>query len=155
MTDLPPEPPLQRFFLSYAKEDLEFAHGLYFSLKKRGFDPWMDKPPAPFDLDGLQPGEDWRAALEREIQRADRMILILSEASVSKVGYVQREFRRALELMNEMPPGRVFAVPILKEPCEVPALVVGHIRLQDLQWTNIFDIGLERFVDGLERAVPA
>src|SRR4051812_20720683 len=106
-------------FISYAKEDHSFAEELFLTLKAHGFEPWMDKPPAPFDLDGLQPGEDWRAVLAERIHSADRMILILSPASVAKVGYVQREFRLALEKMGEMPPGRRFAVPILKEPCVV------------------------------------
>lgn len=111
----------------------------------------MDKPPEPHDLEGLQPGENWRQALDREIRAADRMILVLSETSVEKVGYVQREFRLALEVMNDMPPGRRFALPILKEPCEVPALVVGGISLADLQWTNVFETGIERLVDAISR----
>jgi hypothetical protein len=110
----------------------------------------MDKPPLPFDLDGIQPGEHWRTVLDRNIRNADRMILILSEISVVKVGYVQREFRLALEVMNDMPQGKRFVIPILKEPCEVPALVVGQLSLSDLQWTNIYEMGIERFIDALE-----
>lgn len=140
-----------RIFVSYAKEDHDFAGELYMALRAAGFRPWMDKPPSPYDLDGLQPGEDWRIALGREIAEADRMILILSPISVEKVGYVQREFRLALQKMGDMPPGRRFAIPILKEPCIVPQLVVGNVALGDLQWTNVFEIGLPRFVDALTR----
>lgn len=142
-----------RIFISYASEDRAFAHELFLGLKARGFDPWMDKPPAPHQLEGLLPGEDWRARITAEVQAADKMILILSPISVEKVGYVQREFRLALDIMNELPPGERFAIPILKEPCDVPNLVVGSVSLGDLQWTEIYDVGLDHFLDALE--VPA
>jgi hypothetical protein len=140
-----------KVFISYATEDHEFACELYLALKVAGFDPWMDKPPPPYNLDGLQPGERWRQGLEKRIKSADLMILILSEVSVQKVGYVQREFRLALHMMNEMPPDKRFAVPVLKEPCEVPDLIVGDVHLRDLQWTPIYEVGLDPFINALER----
>ena len=99
MSTLEMETSRRQVFISYAREDIEFAGSLYLALRRRGFQPWMDKPPSPFDLDGLRPGENWRTAIDREIGRADRMILVLSKISVDKVGYVQVEFRRALEAM--------------------------------------------------------
>jgi hypothetical protein len=142
----------ERIFISYASEDRDFARELFLALKARGFDPWMDKPPAPHQLEGILPGQDWRARITAEVQNADKMILILSPVSVEKVGYVQREFRLALEAMNELPPGQLFAIPILKEPCEVPNLVVGSVALGDLQWTEIFDVGIDHFIDALQAA---
>jgi TIR domain len=144
------DPVATKVFISYAKEDHGFACDLYSALRQSGFTPWMDKPPPPHDLDGLQPGQRWRDELEKQIRSADLVILILSEMSIQKVGYVQREFRLTLHLMNEMPPNRRFAVPVLKEACEVPDLIVGDVRLRDLQWTPIYETGLDRFVDALK-----
>ena len=113
----------------------------------------MDKPPPPFDLDGLKPGERWREAIDDRIRSSDLMILILSAVSVAKAGYVQVEFRAALHAMNSKPPDRLFAVPVLKEPCSVPPLNVGYVSLQDLQWTKLYETGIPRFVDALENLV--
>src|SRR6266404_9701171 len=88
-------------FISYTKEDHEFACELYLALKRCGQDLWIDKPPAPYDLDGLQPGQRWRDEINRRVRSADLMILLLSPISVQKVGYVQREFRLALHVMND------------------------------------------------------
>jgi TIR domain len=141
----------KRIFISYAREDHGFACEVYSKLKAKGFDPWMDKPPAPYDLDGIRPGEHWKVVLERQIRAADLMILILSAASVAKVGYVQVEFGLALHVMSEMPPGKRFAIPILREPCEIPDHSAGNVRLRDLHWVEIYVSGLERFVEALGR----
>ena len=133
-------------FISYAKEDAEFAKSLFLALRSASLDPWMDKPPAPHQAAGLIPGEDWRARLESEIRGADRVIMILSENSIAKVGYVQRELRLALDVMGAMPAGARFALPLLIDGCEPPDLVVGSIRLSDFQWTSLEDVNLETFI---------
>lgn len=134
-------------FISYAKEDADQAQALYLALNAAGLDPWMDKPPGNFVLKGLFPGENWRNRLDHEIRRAHRVILLLSKTSVAKVGYVQREFRLALDVMNGMPPNARFVVPLMIDECLPPDLVVGSIRLADLQWTILIECGLKTFVE--------
>jgi hypothetical protein len=102
--------------------------------------------------EGILPGQDWRARITAEVHNADKMILIFSPISVEKVGYVQREFRLALEVMNELPPGQLFAIPVLKEPCDVPNLVVGSVALADIHWAEIYNGGIEQFIDALQAA---
>ena len=142
-------------FISYAKEDRAKAEELYLALEKRGLLPWMDKPPAPYTLTGLRPGEQWRTRLESEIRKASRVILLLSRTSVAKIGYVQREFRLALDVMNAMPPNARFAVPLMIDDCSPPELVVGSINLADLQWTALSDTSLGTFIDMLESDINA
>lgn len=142
-------------FISYAKEDVATAQDLYLGLDARGLSPWMDKPPAPHQAKGLIPGEHWRDRLEREIRQARRVILLLSRTSIEKVGYVQREFRLALDVMNSMPQNARFAVPLLIEECEPPNLVVGSISLADLQWSNLNEHGVEIFLDMLSADIAA
>lgn len=81
------------------------------------------------------------------------MVLVLSATSIRKVGYVQREFRLALEAMNEMPGDRIFAIPALREPCEVPDLEVGSVNLRDINWIPVYEIGVDEFVGRIQDLV--
>lgn len=137
-------------FISYAREDVATAGELYLALTAAGLEPWMDKPPAPYRALGLAPGENWRHRLTAEIRRAARVILLLSATSIAKIGFVQNEFRLALDVMNSMPAGARFAIPLLIEQCEPPPLSVGAIALADLNWTVLSDVGIQGFVDMLE-----
>lgn len=137
-------------FISYAKEDNDQAQALYLAFEARGLEPWMDKPPPPHVAKGLVPGENWRARLEAEIRGANRAILLLSKISVAKVGYVQREFRLALDVMNMMPANARFAVPLMIDDCAPPELVVDRISLSDLQWTTLSEVGMDSFIDMVE-----
>lgn len=124
-------------FISYAKEDRDFACELYAQLHACNLDPWMDKPPSPHEANGLQIGQRWQTVLSQKLQAADNVVLILSPRSVRKRGYVQVEFRTALSLMNEMPDDQIYILPIVSESCEIPALHVGQINLKDIQWEEV------------------
>ncbi len=140
-------------FISYAKEDYDYACQLYLALKKAGLDPWMDKPPTPHAGEGIQVGQRWRIVLDAKIRAADYVALLLSPRSVKKRGYVQVEFRTALSLMNEMPDGQVFVLPIVPEACDVPSLKVGQIDLRDLQWEEVKPADIAAFVDRIAAGI--
>ncbi|XUM19471.1 toll/interleukin-1 receptor domain-containing protein [Bradyrhizobium oligotrophicum S58] len=142
-------------FISYAKEDHAYACELYRGLAAAGLDPWMDKPPAPFEANGLQVGQRWAAVLNTKIRKADYVILLLSPRSVRKRGYVQVEFRTALQLMSEMPDDQVFVLPIVAEDCDVPSLKVGQIDLRDLQWEEVKASDIPIFSQRLATAMEA
>jgi hypothetical protein len=140
-------------FISYAKEDHPFACGLYLALAAAGLDPWMDKPPPPYAGNGLQIGQRWETVLNAKIRDADYVVLILSPRSVRKRGYVQVEFRTALQLMNEMPDDQVFVLPIVSDSCDVPSLQVGQINLRNLHWEEVKQADISAFVGGLVIAI--
>lgn len=142
-------------FISYAKEDAEVAQALYRRLLEANLTPWMDKPPPPHQGRGLIPGEYWRDRLDREIRNSDRVILLLSNTSIAKVGYVQREFRLALDVMNSMPPNARFAVPLLIDNCTPPNMVVDRISLSDLQWSSLAELGMDVFIEMLSADLNA
>lgn len=142
-------------FISYAREDEEAAHALYLALHEANLNPWMDKPPGEYRPLGLLPGENWRQRLELEIPRAKRIVLLLSTVSIAKVGFVQNEFRLALQVMNSMPTGARFAVPLLIDDCRPPSLVVGSVALADLNWMVLSEIGVQMFVDMLRADIEA
>lgn len=133
-------------FISYAKEDQAFAQDIYLALRRNGLAPWMDKPPAPFASEGLKIGEKWASVLQEKIAQAHYIILVLSPRSVSKRGYVQVEFRAALDRMNYLPDNEVLVLPILMEGCVVPSLTVGRINLSDLQWEVVGQNQIQAFV---------
>jgi hypothetical protein len=139
-------------FISYAKEDVAYAHELFLALVAAGLNPWMDKPPTPHEEEGLQVGQRWQVVLDTKLRQADYVALLLSPRSVRKRGYVQREFRTALELMNEMPDDQVFVLPIVSESCDVPSLKVGQINLRDLQWEEVKLAEIPSFVGRLVTA---
>jgi TIR domain len=124
-------------FISDAKEDHEYAYRLYYVLKKAGLAPWMDKPPNPYEVGGLQIGQKWRSVINGKLREASHVALLLSPRSVRKRCYVKTEFRIALSLMNEMPDDQVFVLPIISEKCEIPSLQVGQFNLHDLQWEEV------------------
>src|SRR4029077_10822313 len=79
-----------KVFLSYAGEDEEIAEQIFVGLRKRGVDVWKDRS-------ALRIGERYEDKIDEAIERADFAIVCLSSRSISKSGFVAREFRRILE----------------------------------------------------------
>lgn len=136
-------------FISYASDDTAFAHELYSHLKAVDLEPWMDKPPPPDQYRGIPIGRRWEAVLSERIRAADQIILVLSTISVAKRGYVSKEFRMALELMNYLPDDGTLIYPIRIDNCQVPSMRVGEIDLRDLQWWDVSFDGASEFTAAL------
>jgi formylglycine-generating enzyme required for sulfatase activity len=122
-----------RIFISYAREDERAVKQLYWRLVDVGFQPWMDQ------LDVL-PGEDWRLTIEKAQRSADFQMICLSNTSVRKRGFVQRELKTALDLWQEKLSGDIYVIPARLEPCELPD-ELSHIQCVDLfdedQWPRL------------------
>lgn len=118
------EPALKRIFLCYAKEDFEKVEALYTTLDEGGYRPWMDKK-------DLLPGQDWEAEITQAIEEADFFIACMSQQSVNKRGYVQKEVRFALDVLGEIPHGQIFLIPLRLEPCDIPS------PLSSLHWIDL------------------
>ena len=134
-------------FLCHAKEDSKKVQEIYLELRAAGLRPWMDKPPRPFELEGILPGEHWNSRIRKEIRNSAYFIAFLSKKSVSKRGYVQREFRLALNMVAEMPVGQVFLIPVLLEDCDVPETQVDSVSLRDLQWIDLTKDGVSVLIN--------
>ena len=106
-------------FVSNAKEDRDTAIRLCRTLRQWGLSPWLD-------LHELIPGQDWEATIRQDIERSTCVLLLLSEKSVSKRGYVQAELRHALKIAQEQPQQGIFLVPVRLEVCNVPA-ALSHL----------------------------
>lgn len=104
-----------KIFLAHAREDKEQVRRLYFDLKARGLNPWLD------EID-LIPGTIWTEEIPRAIRQAAVFLACLSSRSVDKTGYFQNEFRLALAAFSERPPGSIYLIPVRLDNCEVPDL---------------------------------
>src|SRR5215203_3450568 len=72
-------------FLSHASQDKAQVRELCVQLRKDGFDPWLDE-------ERLLPGMNWDIEIEKALRASDALLLCFSELSVSKEGYIQREY---------------------------------------------------------------
>lgn len=139
----------KRIFLAHAREDKLLVRDLYDRLKERGFYPWLD------EVD-LIPGQVWKEEIPNAIARSTVFLACLSQQSVRKRSYVQREFRAALTAYADFPPGSIFLIPVRLDDCEIPDLRAPDLNLglADLQWVDLFDEkGFDRLALAIQQAL--
>lgn len=132
-------------FLSYAHEDINEARKLCVELKKARASVW-------FDEESLQPGEKWEPAIKKGIRNSRYFVALLSSNSVSKKGYVQREIREALNVLDEYPDDDIYLIPVRLDNC-----MPSHDKIRELNWVNLFpDIqhGISKLVRFFDLAQP-
>jgi hypothetical protein len=102
-----------RVFLCHSSHDKPAVRGLYQRLKNEGWiDPWLDGKTLS--------GQDWDLEIEKAVEAADAVIVFLSNNSVTKEGYIQRELRFVLRIADFKPEGTVFVIPVRLEDCPMP-----------------------------------
>ncbi len=114
-----------KIFLCHAREDKEVVTRVHAQLKDFGFQPWLDKV-------DLLPGEDWQFEIHKAIRATDFVMVFLSKNSVSKRGYVQKEFKLALDVLDECPEGDIYLIPVKIDECDVPRKF-AHLHYVSLQ----------------------
>jgi hypothetical protein len=106
-------------FLSYSRKDAEFVRKLYLDLREDGFNIW-------FDQEEIVPGQKWQQTIRAVMSDVRAVILCLSTKWVGGKGYIQKEFKLALELLREFPAEAIFIVPIRLDDCEIPRALRSH-----------------------------
>ncbi len=127
-------------FLCHSSGDKPTVRKLYQQLKNDGFQPWLDE-------ENLLPGQDWELEIEKAVESADIILVCLSQSSVTKVGYVQKEIKFALDIADRQPEGSIFIIPVKLQSCQIPR------RLSNKQWVDLYPDsvkGYSRLVSGLE-----
>lgn len=114
-----------RVYLAHASTDKPAVRRLYQRLKSDGINVWLDE-------ENLLPGQDWNYEILKAVQNSDVVIVCLSRNSVNKEGYIQKEVRLVLDVLDEKPEGTIFLIPARLEECEVPR------RLRNYQWVDLF-----------------
>lgn len=128
-----------RVFICHASENKENAIQIYQMLLKQGnIDPWLDK-------EKILPGQDWDAEIKKAVKGSHAVIVLLSNKSTTKEGYVQKEIRQILDVADEKPDDTIFIIPIKLGECNVPQ------RLQKWQWLESLDgAGFGKLLHALE-----
>lgn len=115
-----------RVFLCHSNNDKIVVRELYQRLLSEGWiDPWLDE-------EKLLPGQDWDMEIEKAVESADVVLACLSNNSVTKEGYIQRELKFVLDIALEKPEGTIFVVPLRLDDCTMPR------RLRTWQYVDYF-----------------
>ncbi len=115
-----------RVFLCHASQDKPVVRDLYQRLKSETWiDPWLDE-------ERLLPGQDWNLEIEKAVESSDAVIVCVSNTSVAKEGYVQKELRQVLNIALEKLEGAIFVLPVRLDDCSLPR------QLRDKQAINYF-----------------
>lgn len=130
-------------FLAHAKEDKPYVIALYDELKAKGFEPWLDK----HDLD---PGDKWHDVIMEAIKKSRFFLACISNNSVAKDGYINRELNTALHELEQKNPGTTYFIPALIDDVELPNISVNTVNLKDYQAINLFEPnGVSRLMEFL------
>lgn len=116
-----------RVFLCHSSNDKPAVRELYQKLCAEAWiQPWLDE-------EELFPGDDWDLAIEKAVEKSDVVLVCLSNGSINKRGYVQKELRFALDIALEIPEEEIFIVPLRLEECIPPR------SLRDWQYADYFE----------------
>jgi hypothetical protein len=125
-------------FISYAREDSDSALRLYEDLKARStLKLWLDKK-------DLLPGQTWNLEIRKAIKNSRYFIALFSSTAVQKRGYVQKEFKFGLDVLDEFQEGEIFAIPARLDDCEIP-----YERFRSIERVDLFpnwEEGVERLL---------
>ena len=108
-------------FISYSRQDAAIANELARLLERGGHDPFIDRE--------LLPGQHWKDILQKQIDRCNAFVYIISPASLSSE-WCQWEFNEALRQKKPIFPIRVQAYT------ELPEAVKGLGDIQILDMTG-------------------
>jgi len=133
------EIPVQLVFFSYAKEDQSKVQEISNKLWQDGYLTWVDKK-------DLLPGDDWELRIEDAIERSDYVLVFLSPSSITKTGYVQKEFKYAVQQQELRPRGKRYIIPILLEQCNPPR------EFKKLHWLKYWE---DKSYDILKQALSS
>lgn len=125
-------------FISYARPDAEYALDAFKRLQQAALSPWLDRESIPG-------GVEWAPFINRAIRESCVVVVLLSENSVTRAGFLQKEILVALDRWKEMPPGEAYLIPARIEVCR------KHDRLEHLNWVDLFrENGWSRLIQQLQ-----
>lgn len=106
-------------FLSYANPDQQRVTPFFESLKNSGFNVW-------YDCKQLKPGQNWDFEIKRALDKSIIVITFLSENSITRRGYVQREIKIALDKLSEKLIDDIYIIPVkLDDDIQIPEQLKG------------------------------
>ncbi len=125
-----------KVFLCHSSHDKPAVREIYARLKAEGWiDPWLDE-------EKLFPGQDWDLEIEKAVEETDAVLVFLSDNSISKEGYIQREIRLILNMADYKPEGTNFILPMRLNECPLPR------RLRSWHYVDNFPEGRKEWAYG-------
>ena len=142
-------------FISYVRDNSDQVDKLAAELRRHGVTVWLDR-------DDILPGADWQYAIRQAIEGGDYFIACFSAEYVARpMTYMNTEIGLAVEMLQQMPVGRIWFIPVLLSDCQVPDLPIGGGRtLTHLNWEPLhrdWDRGVRRILKAMRvepKAVP-
>jgi hypothetical protein len=129
-----------RVFICHAREDGAAAKSVFDYLSTESdMVPWLDKF-------SLLPGQDWKREVRKAIKDADAIIILCSPHSMRKRGFVQQEFKLALDELKYLPPGEIFIIPMRIASTEI---------IDDLKELQVIDYEGEESLAAIAQAIRA
>ncbi|WFU08484.1 TIR domain-containing protein [Rhizobium sp. CB3090] len=93
-------------FISYASEDRPRVTPFVDYLTRAGLDTWLD-------VRRIKGGANWDIEIRRALDKCQIIVVFISNKSVSKRGFVQREMKLALEKAEEKLVDDIYVVPVI------------------------------------------
>lgn len=127
-------------FLSYTSADREQVGEVASKLIANKVDAWID-------YRRIKPGQNWDFEIRKALDRAAIIVVFISENSVKKTGYVQRELKLALEKAEEKLVEDIYLIPVLLDDATpIPA------QLKDRHFIRYSD---DNFIGNLIGAISS
>ena len=119
-------------FLSYASEDSEAAAGIAEALKAAGIEVWLDKSE-------LRGGDVWDRRIRQQIHDCTLFLPVISGHTETRLeGYFRREWRVAIDRLQDMDEGKPFLVPVAVDGTRERGAHVPE-AFHHIQWTRLPD----------------
>lgn len=119
---------MTHLFISYSRSDKDFAQKLTDTLRDNGVEVFLD-------VQGIEAGEKWSTAIQRALDAAEVMLVVISPASMQSDN-VEDEWQYFLD--NKKP-----ILPILWLPAKL------HFQLNRLQYVNFNGVPFETALNNL------
>jgi TolB-like protein/predicted Zn-dependent protease len=128
MPDTPSSP--KAVFLSYAREDSDAARRVADALRAFGVEVW-------FDQNELRGGDAWDQMIRSQIRTCALCVPIISATTQSRgEGYFRREWKIAVERMQDMASGVPYLLPVAIDETTQEEAAVPEEFLR-VQWTRM------------------
>lgn len=109
-------------FLSYSSPDCDAVREFHDYLYSRNYNVWFDKRK-------LKPGQNWDFEIKRALKAASIIVVFISNCSVDRRGYAQREIRLALEQAETRLVDDIYVIPVLLDPDVVIPQQIADIQV--------------------------
>jgi hypothetical protein len=126
-----------RVFLAHSSEDKSFVQNLAERLEHADVRVWLDEWE-------ILVGDSIVERIEHGLRESDYLVVVLSRASVSSP-WVRRELNSAL--MRQLADRSITVLPVLKEPCHIPAIIAD---LYYADCSQSFDKGVTDLVNSIK-----